>query len=483
MRVRLAYGDDGIDVDFPDGLTTVVEPRYIPSLPDEEGALRTAIRNPLGTRPLRQLVSAGQTVAISVCDVTRPAPTRLMLPAILRELSHVPRNQVTVLIATGTHRANTRDELISMLGSSVVDGYPVVNHDAFDEGGLEMAGQTSDGIPILLNRHWLRADVRITLGLVEPHFFAGFSGGPKMVAPGLAGFGTTMHLHNAARIGSPRATWGITEGNPVHDSVREIATMTGVDFSLDVTINRDMRITAAYAGEMFEVHAAACEAARRTVMRPVDRPFEVVVTTNSGYPLDQNLYQAVKGMSAAAEIVREGGTIICAAECRDGVPDHGEYGRILRGGRSPEPHPSRWQVAGGAAKPDRVDDGDDPRPVAGADTGQVADEGGGILKVLPPYCRAGERSPPQGHGRHCGDGCQRAEKTRRGITRMRATGGSSDGPLPDERGLGGLGRPAPRSGAAARFQQGGLPRRRPPWLRPPRALPWRPRHRLCPRLP
>ena len=336
MRVRLAYGDDGIEVDFPDGLTTVVEPRYIPSLPDEEGALRTAIRNPLGTRPLRQLVSAEQTVAISACDVTRPAPTRLMLPAILRELSHVPGDRITVLIATGTHRANTRDELISMLGSSVVDSHPVVNHDAFDEGGLEMAGQTSDGIPILLNRHWLRADVRITLGLVEPHFFAGFSGGPKMVAPGLAGFGTTMHLHNAARIGSPRATWGITEGNPVHDSVREIATMTGVDFSLDVTINRDMRITAAYAGEMFEVHAAACEAARRTVMRPVDRPFEVVVTSNSGYPLDQNLYQAVKGMSAAAEIVREGGTIICAAECRDGVPDHGEYGRILRGGKSPE---------------------------------------------------------------------------------------------------------------------------------------------------
>lgn len=335
MRVRLAYGDDGIDVDFPDGLTTVVEPRYIPSLPDEEGALRTAIRNPLGTRPLRQLVSDGQTVAISVCDVTRPAPTRLMLPAILRELSHVPRDRITVLVATGTHRANTRDELTSMLGPSVVDGYPVVNHDAFDEDGLEMVGRSSDGIPILLNRHWLRADTRITLGLVEPHFFAGFSGGPKMVAPGLAGFGTTMHLHNAARIGSARATWGITDGNPVHDSVREIAAMTGVDFSLDVTINRDMRITAAYAGEMFEVHAAACEAARRTVMRPVDRPFEVVVTTNSGYPLDQNLYQAVKGMSAAAEIVREGGTIICAAECRDGVPDHGEYGRILRDGRSP----------------------------------------------------------------------------------------------------------------------------------------------------
>ena len=244
----------------------------------------------------------------------------------------------------------------------------MVNHDAFDEGGLEMTGRTSDGIPVLLNRHWLDADIRITLGLVEPHFFAGFSGGPKMVAPGLAGFGTTMHLHNAARIGSPRATWGITDGNPVHDSVREIATMTGVDFSLDVTINRDMRITAAYAGEMFQVHAAACEAARRTVMRPVDRPFEVVVTTNSGYPLDQNLYQAVKGMSAAAEIVREGGTIICASECRG---RHTQPRRVRT-------HPPRWQIARSAAKEDRIDARNDPRPVAGADSGQGADEGRGI---------------------------------------------------------------------------------------------------------
>ncbi len=335
MRTRLAYGDDGIFVEFPDDRTTVVEPRYVPGLPDEEGALLTAIRNPVGSAPLRQLASPGQTVAISVCDVTRPAPTRLMLPAVLRELGHVPPERVTVLIATGTHRANTPRELEAMLGPEVVAGYEVVNHDAFDDSTLAEAGETSDGIPITLCRRWLDADVRITLGLVEPHFFAGFSGGPKMVAPGLAGFGTTMHLHNAARIGSLRATWGITEGNPVHDSVREIARITGVDFALDVTINREMRITAAYGGAPRAVHAAACQASRQTAMRPVERPYEVVVTTNSGYPLDQNLYQAVKGMSAAAEIVSDGGTIICAAECRDGVPDHGEYGRLLREGRSP----------------------------------------------------------------------------------------------------------------------------------------------------
>jgi nickel-dependent lactate racemase len=144
-----------------------------------------------------------------------------------------------------------------------------------------------------------------------------------------------MVLHNAARIGHPKATWGITQGNPVHDDVREIARMTGVDFALDVTLNRDQQITAAFAGDLLGEHAIACEVARENAMRAVNEPFDVVVTTNSGYPLDQNLYQAVKGMSAAAKIVKQGGTIICAAECRDGIPNHGAYGEILASRSSP----------------------------------------------------------------------------------------------------------------------------------------------------
>ena len=156
-----------------------------------------------------------------------------------------------------------------------------------------------------------------------------------MVAPGLAGLETVMHLHNVKRIGHPNATWGVIEGNPVHEDVREIARKTGVDFALDVTLNRDQQITAAFAGEILQEHAAACRYAKDHAMRPVDRLFDVVVTTNSGYPLDQNLYQSVKGISAAAKIVRQGGTIICAAECRDGIPSHGAYGEILASGSSP----------------------------------------------------------------------------------------------------------------------------------------------------
>jgi nickel-dependent lactate racemase len=294
------------------------------------------MRSPVGKPALREMVRPEHTVAISVCDVTRPMPSATVLPVLLRELSHVPRDRIALLVATGTHRAVTAEELDGMLGPEVARGYEVVNHSAFEQQGVRHIADTPNGIPVSLNRRWLDSDFRITTGFVEPHFFAGFSGGPKMVAPGLAGFDTIMGLHGASMIGHPNATWGVTEGNPIHDSIRWIASRTGVDFSVDVTINRDREITAVYAGELFAAHAAACDAARLTAMRAVDRPFDVVVTSNSGYPLDLNLYQSVKGMSAAAQIVRDGGTIICAAECSDGLPDHGEYGQILASRGSPE---------------------------------------------------------------------------------------------------------------------------------------------------
>ncbi len=336
MEITLAYGLHGLTVDLPDGRTTVIGQVYAPGLPDEVGALHGALRNPIGAAPLRRLVRSDQTVAISVCDITRPMPSAVVLPVLLAELAHVPSDQIAILVATGTHRADTPEELEAMLGHQVARGYRVFNHDAFDTSTLEHAGDTPDSIPIWLNRRWTGADVRITTGFVEPHFFAGFSGGPKMVAPGLAGFETIMRLHDAGMIGHPSSTWGITEGNPIHDAVRQIARQTGVDFSVDVTINRDRRITSAFAGDLFEVHKAACEVAKRAAMRPVEKPFDIVVTTNSGYPLDLNLYQAVKGMSAAAQIVKDGGAIICAAECSDGVPEHGEYRRILSQASSPE---------------------------------------------------------------------------------------------------------------------------------------------------
>ena len=329
MLVNLAYGRTGLPVEFPDNRTTVIEPVYLEGLPDQRGAIREALRHPHGTAALHDLVEADQTVAISVCDVTRPMPSRTVLPVVLDALSHVPVEQIAIMIASGTHRATTRDELVEMLGADVVDRHRLVVHDAFDDAELVSLGEVEPQIPVWLNRTWSEADVRITTGFVEPHFFAGFSGGPKMVAPGLAGFKTIMRLHDAEMIGHPDARWGITDGNPIHDGIRRIAALSRVDFSVDVAINRDRQITHVVAGELFMVHRSVRAVVRRNAMQAFSSPFDVVVTTNSGYPLDQNLYQTVKGMSAAAQVVKPNGVIVCAAECVDGYPDHGEYLDIL----------------------------------------------------------------------------------------------------------------------------------------------------------
>ena len=278
------------------------------------------------------------------------------LGAILSELEGITLPEdVLILIATGTHRANTPEELEQMLGSDIISTYRVVNHLSDDPSTLVDLGVIGDGVPVSLNKEWIEADIRITTGVVEPHFFAGFSGGPKMVAPGLAGIETVLSLHDANRIGHPMSKWGITHGNTVHNDVRAIVQATGVDFALDVTLNRDHQITGAFAGDLFAMHEMACVKVRETSMQPVENAFDIVITSNSGYPLDQNLYQMVKGMSAAAEIVKPGGTIICVAECRDGLPDHGSFGDILSSKESPgelekmihEPGysvPDQWQV-------------------------------------------------------------------------------------------------------------------------------------------
>ena len=335
MRVELAYGTKGLTIDLPPDRTTVIEPAYPTPLPKPEAAILNALRNPIDSLPLRQLVHGSQSVAISVCDVTRPVPTATILPVLLSELSHVPNDRITILVATGTHRSNSREELERMLGPEIVRDYPVICHNGFDPDSLVPAAPPIDGVPVFLNRRWVESDIRITLGLVEPHFFAGFSGGPKMVAPGLAGVDTIMKLHSAPLIGHPDATWAVTEGNPVHDAIRRIARDTGVSFSIDVTVDDAHRITSVHAGELFAEHAFACAFARSVAMRPTPQPFDVVITTNSGYPLDLNLYQAVKGLSAAAQVVKPGGSIICAAECRDGIPDHGDYKSLLTSRQTP----------------------------------------------------------------------------------------------------------------------------------------------------
>ena len=357
-KIHLDYGTKGLEIELPDDRTTVVEPNYPKGVTNPSAVLSNALNSPIGSKVLDEIIGkkSGQPrVAIAVCDGTRPQPRELMLRALFEAVPSLSPKNVVILVATGTHRANTKDELRAMLGDEVVSRYRVINHDARDTSNLKFMGNTSRDIPVWLNREWVESDVRVTTGFVEPHFFAGFSGGPKLVAPGLAGLKTTMVLHDARHVGDSRATWGVTEGNPIHDDVREIAKMTGVDFAFDVTLNGNKEITAAFAGELFSEHQRACQNSKDEAMREVARPFDVVITTNSGFPLDQNLYQSIKGMSAAAKVAKPGGVIICATECRDGLPEHGAYADLLKRRNSPEEllemvhepgfaEPDQWQV-------------------------------------------------------------------------------------------------------------------------------------------
>jgi lactate racemase len=355
MRIPLAYGRGRLAVEFPEGRTTVIEPAHAPGLADERAAVLSALRQPLGASALQDLVGAKARVCIAFTDLTRATPNDRIIPWLLEHLGHLPPQHVTLLNQLGTHRPNTPAELDQMLTPAVTRRYRVVNHEPENPDALVQVGTTRDGTPALLNRHLIEADVRIITGFIEPHFFAGFSGGPKGILPGCAGLATVMSNHRPENLRHPNATFGVTVGNPLWEEIREVALRIGPSFLLNVTLNEARALTGVFAGDLIEAHRAGCEFVRRSAMRPVGGAFDVVVTTNSGYPLDLNLYQAVKGMSAAARIAKPGGLILLAAECREGVPPGSSFARLLQSASDPEAwlrtlgtngpaQPEQWQV-------------------------------------------------------------------------------------------------------------------------------------------
>lgn len=315
---------------------TVLEPRFIEGLPDQRAAFFDAIRAPLGSKPLDELIEARDRVALVIPDITRPFPSDRVLPWLLEALAHVPVEQIVVVNGTGSHRVNSPDELRAMVGADVFARVRVVNHDSHDPATLLPVGIGIDGQPVLMNREYVEADRRIILGFIEPHFMAGFSGGYKAVFPGVADIGAIMRYHDASMIGDPKTTWGLLDGNPTQRRIRHDGALLPVDFCINVTLNRQRQITRFFCGEVIPAHDAGCQYSRATAMVACDRPFPIVVTTNSGYPLDQNLYQAVKGMSAAAQVVDDGGYIAAAARCNDGFPAHGNFRTLLMEHASPQ---------------------------------------------------------------------------------------------------------------------------------------------------
>ena len=248
-------------------------------------------------------------MAIAFSDITRPTPSHIMLPAILDVLAGVGvrRENVALVNGTGMHRPNTREELIGMLGQEIVDGYRIVQHDAKDRSQHAFVGRNERGAEIWVNRDYLEANVRILTGFVEPHIFAGYSGGGKALLPGIAGADIIMSNHGGPMLAHPKATWCQTKGNPVFEEMREVALATRPTFLLNVTLNERKEITGVFAGDLVRAHDAGIAFAEKAYLRRVPQRYDIALSTNMGYPADINLYQSIKGMSVAAQGVREGG--------------------------------------------------------------------------------------------------------------------------------------------------------------------------------
>ncbi len=343
-----------LSVEVPEN-ARVLLPSAVQPLADEAGAVTSALRNPVAGFPLRDRVRAGQRVAIVISDITRPVPNQLLLEPLLAELATagVADAYVTIVNGTGLHRGNSDAELVEMLGSDIPQRYRIVQHDARDRSTLVEVGR-SKGVPVELCRAYVDAEVRVVVGFVEPHLFAGYSGGPKGVMPGVAGADIVMSNHGAPNLAHPRATWCVIDGNPVAEEIRAAVDLLPPDFVLNVTLDSARRLSGVFAGDMYPVHEAAIEQSAAQYVTQLPHLYDVVIVTNMGYPPDTTLYQSVKGMSVAAQGVRQGGAILLVAGCEEGIGSR-DYEEGLRAAESPaallerilhteQPRHDQWQI-------------------------------------------------------------------------------------------------------------------------------------------
>ncbi len=322
MRVTLEYGRTGLPVELPDGRPVRrLAYRDVPPLAGPAGELRQLLAAPLGTPPLAELARGRTSACIAICDLTRPVPNRLILPALLAtlEASGIPRAQITILVATGLHRPNTPAELVEMVGPEIVDNYRIENHHGQVLAEHTFLGTSPRGVPIWIDSRYVAADLKITTGLIEPHLMAGFSGGRKLICPGLAALETVKVWHGPAFLEHPLADCGILAGNPVHEENTWIARHTGCDFIVNAVIDAERRPLKLVAGDMEAAFEAGVEFVRGVVVDQVPEPVDIVVTSSAGYPLDTTFYQSVKGLTGALPIVKQGGTIILAASMSEGI--------------------------------------------------------------------------------------------------------------------------------------------------------------------
>lgn len=322
MQVEMRYGTGTLPIEIPDkNVAGVLEISESVPLPDEAGAVRAAIAHPIASSPLVALAKGRESACIVISDVTRPVPNKVILPPLLETLEHVgiSREKITILIATGIHRPNEGEELAQMVGRDIMDSYHILNHFSQKPENHGYLGETRNGTPVYIDKAYLESDLKITTGLIEPHLMAGYSGGRKAVCPGVASIETMKVMHGPELMEHPKSAVGILEGNPFHIEATEIALMAGVDFNLNVAIDKQRRITGVFAGDLVESHRVGAQFVEKQAKVTLSAPADAVVVSSAGYPLDATFYQAVKGLLTAVEIVKQGGSILLVAACSEGI--------------------------------------------------------------------------------------------------------------------------------------------------------------------
>jgi len=325
VRIQLDFGQQGLAVEVPDEhLAGILTLREASAAEDGPGAVREALADPIGKPPLAKIATGKRTACIVVCDITRPVPNPVILPEVLAILdaAGIPRSAVTILNATGTHRPNSDEELRQMLGDEAFETCVLVNHDCTRDADMIDLGVSPNGVPILLNRHYVNADLKITLGMIEPHFMAGYAGGRKMVMPGVAGLKSVQAWHSPRFLEHPLATNGSVVGNPVHDEALWITQQCPPDFIIDVALDKHKQIAKVFAGDLVKAWFTGVDFVAENNTADMEEPVDVVITTTGGYPLDLTFYQTVKGMVGALPALKPGGTVIIASACSEGIGNH-----------------------------------------------------------------------------------------------------------------------------------------------------------------
>lgn len=343
-RIDIPYGREKLVADIPpDRLAGVLEAsnQRGGGIQAQQALIRQALDAPIGSPPLRDLAKGKQRILVITSDHTRPVPSALTLPLLLAEIrAGAPKAEIRILIATGTHRPMTEAEMRAKFGDGIVNNESLINHLCDDEGAMASMGTLPSGGELLLNGLVLWADLLVSEGFIEPHFFAGFSGGRKSVLPGIAARKTVLYNHNARFLQSPRAVQGNLEGNPLHRDMVFAARKAGLAFILNVLLDKEKRILEAFAGDPYIAHEKGCQACLAHT-RAARVPGDIVITSNGGYPLDQNVYQAVKGMTAAEKCVRPGGVIIMCAALGDGAGGEAFFRWLAD---APHPHAVREAI-------------------------------------------------------------------------------------------------------------------------------------------